>query len=240
MFQQDKQGILGNLAFVGSQSFPHMGCAKTRTPLAWKQMGGLLRYSNNGLMLRQQYAVTGEVLAMADTDSDRRRFLGFLTNLLMAVIGAIVAIPALYYIFAPLRRKSGEAAGAAFQDAGPLSEIPVGEWRLLAIEMVHQDGWKKTRIKHALWVRRQDKGNQAVTVLSSICPHLGCPINWHPDQSRFNCPCHGGLFDVDGKHTGGPPPRSMDPLEFEVRAGRLWVRWQDFKIGVAERVPVSI
>jgi hypothetical protein len=32
----------------------------------------------------------------------------------------------------------------------------------------------------------------------------------------------------------------MDPLEFEVRAGRLWVRWQDFKIGVAEHVPVSV
>jgi hypothetical protein len=29
----------------------------------------------------------------------------------------------------------------------------------------------------------------------------------------------------------------MDPLEYEVRAGRLWVRWQDFKIGVAERIP---
>jgi len=23
----------------------------------------------------------------------------------------------------------------------------------------------------------------------------------------------------------------MDPLDFEVRDGRLWVRWQDFQIG---------
>jgi hypothetical protein len=31
----------------------------------------------------------------------------------------------------------------------------------------------------------------------------------------------------------------MDPLPFEVRAGRLRVRWQDFKIGVSERIPVN-
>jgi hypothetical protein len=31
----------------------------------------------------------------------------------------------------------------------------------------------------------------------------------------------------------------MDPLEFEVRDGRLWVRWQDFRIGVAQHVPVE-
>ena len=78
-----------------------------------------------------------------------------------------------------------------------------------------------------------------MTVLSSICPHLGCPINWIADKDQFNCPCHGGIFNADGAHVGGPPPRSMDTLDFEVRAGRLWVRWQDFKIGVPQRVPVT-
>jgi Rieske Fe-S protein len=153
----------------------------------------------------------------------------------------MLAIPAVAYFVGPLRKKSedGDAAGA-FQDAGPLSEIPVGEWRLLSVDMVQQDGWKKSRVKHAIWVHRKEKGEQSITVLSSICPHLGCPINWHPDQTQFICPCHGGIFNKDGDHTGGPPPRSMDPLPYEVRAGRLRVRWQDFKIGVAERIPVSV
>lgn len=31
----------------------------------------------------------------------------------------------------------------------------------------------------------------------------------------------------------GPPPRGMDALDWEVRGDRLFVRWQDFKIGVA-------
>jgi len=111
---------------------------------------------------------------------------------------------------------------------------------LLALEMVHEDGWRQTRVRHSVWVRRRAQGDGDIKVLSSICPHLGCPINWHPDQSQFNCPCHGGLFNADGTHTGGPPPRGMDPLDYEVRAGRLWVRYQDFKIGVASRIPVNV
>ena len=179
---------------------------------------------------------------MAITGSDRRGFLGLLTSLLMAGIGLLVAIPATGYFFGPLRRRSEEdQSGASFQDAGPLSEIPLGQWRLLSVEMVHEDGWKRTtRARHAIWVHRRDDSDTGITVLSSICPHLGCPINWHLEQSQFFCPCHGGIFDTDGQQIGGPPPRAMDPLEFEVRSGRLWVRWQDFKIGVAERVPVSV
>lgn len=177
---------------------------------------------------------------MANTDTNRRGFLGLFTGLLLGAIGLLVAIPALSYFLAPLRRKSGaEGSGPAFLDAGPVSDIPVGEWRLLSLEDVQKDGWKEVRVRRAVWVRRQGVGKSDLAVLSSICPHLGCYINWHPDQSQFVCPCHGGLFAADGRQTGGPPPRAMDPLEFEVRAGRLWVRWQDFKIGVAERIPVS-
>jgi hypothetical protein len=32
----------------------------------------------------------------------------------------------------------------------------------------------------------------------------------------------------------------MDPLAFEVRGDRLWVHRQDFKIGVPERISVSV
>jgi Rieske Fe-S protein len=176
---------------------------------------------------------------MANTGTNRRGFLGLITSLLMAIIGALVAAPALAYFFAPLRRRP-ENGGPMFTDAGPLADIPVGPWRLVPVELVRADGWKKTRVRQAVWVHRHGEGDRAMTVLSSICPHLGCPINWHPDQSQFVCPCHGGIFNAEGRNTGGPPPRPMDPLEFEVRGGRLWVRWQDFKIGVADRIPVRV
>lgn len=178
---------------------------------------------------------------MALTNNNRRRFLGFLTTVVLAVIGLLVAIPALGFFLAPLRRRlTEEGAGAVFVNVGPLAALPAGKWHLLSLEISHMDGWKRSRVTHSIWVRRDGEGHDEITVLSPICPHLGCPINWHPDQSEFMCPCHGGTFDSDGRHISGPPPRSMDPLPFEVRAGQLWVRWENFKIGVAERVPVNV
>jgi quinol---cytochrome c reductase iron-sulfur subunit, bacillus type len=176
--------------------------------------------------------------SMSHSEPNRRRFLSFVTKLLTAFLGLLVAVPVIGSFLAPLWRKPNEEA--AYIDAGPLSNFPFGEWRLHALEMVQEDGWKRTRVRHAVWVRRQGEDEHGITVLSSICPHLGCPINWHPDRSQFFCPCHGGIFDVMGQRIGGPPPRPMDSLAFEVRAGRLWVRWQDFKIGVAEKTPVSV
>ena len=178
---------------------------------------------------------------MANAATDRRGFLTLLADLVIALLALVVAIPALGYFFAPLRRKAeAETDRISFSDAGPLSDFPVGQWRLVTLEMVQEDGWKKSRARHAVWIRRLGEGAQGITVLTSICPHLGCPINWHPDQSQFVCPCHGGVFSADGQRQSGPPPRNMDPLELEVREGRLRIRWQDFKIGVAERIPVSV
>jgi hypothetical protein len=37
---------------------------------------------------------------------------------------------------------------------------------------------------------------------------------------------------------GGPPPRPLDELETEVRDGSVFVKYRDFRLGVAERVPV--
>jgi menaquinol-cytochrome c reductase iron-sulfur subunit len=177
---------------------------------------------------------------MPATDN-RRGFLGWCTGLLLAVLGLLVAVPALGYVCAPLRRRRQEdAGGAGFVDIGPVADLPVGEWSLRTVTLTQEDAWtKRGQVRRAVWVRRQADGDGTMTVLSPLCPHLGCPINWHPDRAQFQCPCHGGVFASDGKSVSGPPPRSMDPLAFEVRAGRLWVRWQDFKIGVADRVPVS-
>jgi Rieske Fe-S protein len=173
-------------------------------------------------------------------DSSRRGFFGFLTDLILVAIGLLIAVPAVRYLWAPLRGKDDEGESTVFLDAGPLADIKPGEWRLVTVEKISRDGWKKSNVRHAVWVRRSSDGEKGISVLSSICPHLGCPVNWHADDKRFICPCHGGIFNAEGNQIAGPPPRSMDPLEYEVRAGRLYVGWQDFKIGTAERVSVSV
>jgi menaquinol-cytochrome c reductase iron-sulfur subunit len=178
---------------------------------------------------------------MPNEGATRRGFLSFLTNTLMAVIAALLAVPAIAYVWSPLRKKPGEKnAGDGFSDAGPVTDLPIGKWQLVSIDVVRQDGWEKTRTGRGVYVRRNGEGSQDIEVLSPICPHLGCSVSWQSESDQFMCPCHKGVFNAKGTFISGPPPRGMDTLEAEIRGGRLWVRWQDFKIGVPERVSVEV
>ena len=36
------------------------------------------------------------------------------------------------------------------------------------------------------------------------CPHLGCQLEWNPDERSWDCPCHGSRFDRFGRLLSGP------------------------------------
>jgi len=72
-----------------------------------------------------------------------------------------------------------------------------------------------------------------LNVLSSSCAHLGCPVRWlvKEDGGEFLCPCHGGIYDINGDYVGGPPPRGMYRFTSEVREdGYIYVK-HEFDIG---------
>ena len=55
------------------------------------------------------------------------------------------------------------------------------------------------------------------------CTHLSCPVYYSRDQQRLECPCHEGAFDaLTGDVLYGPPPRPLDTIEVESRAGQVW------------------
>ncbi|MDP9172875.1 MAG: ubiquinol-cytochrome c reductase iron-sulfur subunit [Planctomycetota bacterium] len=178
---------------------------------------------------------------MAGPNPNRRRFLSVCTAALIALMTGLIFAPVLAFVTSPLRRRRGSnAAGDDFSDAGALDSIPIGTCTLLPIEIVRQDGWVKTRQTRSIWVLVKGTAPVDVQVLSPICTHLGCPVGWWPGSSQFKCPCHGGTFSEDGTVVSGPPPRGMDKLEHEIRDGHLWVRWQDFRISVNERIAVQM
>jgi menaquinol-cytochrome c reductase iron-sulfur subunit len=59
--------------------------------------------------------------------------------------------------------------------------------------------------------------------LSTRCMHLGCPVRFVAASQRFICPCHGGVYDFEGKVTGGPPVRPLDRFYTRVRNGQVEV-----------------
>ncbi len=43
-----------------------------------------------------------------------------------------------------------------------------------------------------------------------VCTHLGCIYSWTPANYRFECPCHGSKYRLDGRRIEAPAPRTLD------------------------------
>lgn len=41
------------------------------------------------------------------------------------------------------------------------------------------------------------------------CPHLGCQLEWNPDELSWDCPCHGSRFDRFGNLLSGPAQENL-------------------------------
>jgi cytochrome b6-f complex iron-sulfur subunit len=60
-------------------------------------------------------------------------------------------------------------------------------------------------------------------VMSWKCPHLGCTVPWVESEGRFNCPCHGSIYNAKGEVLAGPAPRPLDIYPAEVVGNELIV-----------------
>ena len=88
---------------------------------------------------------------MTDMNNDRRRFLSICTDVLLLVLGGLLAIPGLGYVLGPVRgRSSAGEGGGDLSEIGALADLPVGTWKLLPLEVVQQDGWEQSKQKHAV------------------------------------------------------------------------------------------
>ena len=85
-----------------------------------------------------------------------------------------------------------------------------------------------------MWLLRK---GEDVKVFSAVCPHLGCTVNVNAEG--FLCACHESKWNVSGQTLSGPAPRGLDTLETRVTDGKLQVRYQDFKQGIATKEAIG-
>ena len=64
--------------------------------------------------------------------------------------------------------------------------------------------------------------------ISAKCTHLGCTVDWNPEENAFVCPCHGSRFDENGQVVDGP---AADPL------ARVTVTTNQDQIGLVNAPP---
>jgi menaquinol-cytochrome c reductase iron-sulfur subunit len=162
---------------------------------------------------------------------NRRSFLGALLALGSVFVGALLSVPLIRFAIFPLIRRTTDLKKSPVGSMSEFSSLTEPAMRTIQIEQI--DGWRKTVSEKIVYITK-DQRNQ-LSVLTSICPHLGCTVPWNKEKKQFICPCHGGTFSVDGSRVSGPSQRGMDTLETYVEDGRLLVRFQYFRQLVSDK-----
>jgi Rieske Fe-S protein len=184
---------------------------------------------------------------------------GFLTGALAAVVGTVVGlvpvVAGLLFFLDPLLRKksarkieNGSGSGRVIKDENGFIKLSVtrdslpddGTPQMSTVIDDIVDAWNMypNQPRGTVWLRKNEDGS--VLVLNATCPHLGCSVDFRPEEGDFFCPCHTSAFALkDGQKTNQIPPRGMDHLELKQGTGdEIWVKYQNFKAGDAEQIPI--
>lgn len=165
----------------------------------------------------------------------RRTFLRWATAVSAFGAAVLAGLPSLRAFFSPTFKKPEGKRWVKLGEAD-LFDIGLPPTKVDFAETV-KDAWVENRALRSVWVYTED--GEQFTVYNARCTHLGCAVFFDKDKRVLHSPCHHGLFDVkNGTVLGGPPPRPLDTLEWKVENGMLYCAYQDFRVGIPQKVPV--
>ena len=106
------------------------------------------------------------------------------------------------------------AAGRRWIKASRFSDLSPGTPTPVVVAPRATDGWHRTRKPRVVFLTATEAGE--VRALSATCTHLGCRVAWNGAADRFECPCHKGAYDRDGRVVAGPPPAPLPAVMVRV------------------------
>lgn len=136
---------------------------------------------------------------------NRKEFLSYLVGssfLLMGLTGTSIISG---YLWPP--KKIEESGGEATQ-VGEEKDIPLNSAKIVQ----HQN--KPVLVVHT---------SSGFIGLSAVCTHLGCIVKWSEEKKQILCPCHAGVFDIDGNVVSGPVPSPLPKVAVKVVGGKVYV-----------------
>ena len=134
---------------------------------------------------------------------NRRRFLKSLLALLGTTLFAAFIYPLVRFLAPP----GGEAEGKKV--VIKRSEIPAGSAKDIVVNNIP-----------SIIINTPEKG---FIVLSKICTHLGCLVEYDKNKSRLLCPCHAGVYSLDGNVVSGPPPKPLRKFPVKVEGEEILI-----------------
>ncbi len=151
---------------------------------------------------------TPQVLEMADDQRgddapDRRDFLGMAITGTAAALGALSVYPVVRF----LQPRSDESASSV--RVGEAEKFPRGSAQTVMLG------------NRPALVLRMDDGTFRAYV--ALCTHLQCTVGYSAKTKQIECPCHRGIYSVEGQNISGPPPRPLTQLKVDIVDGVVTV-----------------
>jgi menaquinol-cytochrome c reductase iron-sulfur subunit len=190
----------------------------------------------------------------------RRAFMGRSIAIVAGAIGVTLLVPIGSYILAAATTPLLDH----WVDLGvKIQDLPLDEPVQKPFQAISVSGWMRVPEQRSVWLVRHsgpsDKWSEPedqakrldsayetahsdsrLTVLSPVCPHLGCEPQWHKNQKLFICPCHHSIYQINGNRIEGPAPRPMDQLPVKIsQDGSISVIYEQFAIGIAAKVRLA-
>jgi cytochrome b6-f complex iron-sulfur subunit len=132
----------------------------------------------------------------------RRRFL----KMILAFLGSITFLSFAYSLVKFLASIPAASAGDKKLVISK-TDIPSGESRNIIYGNIP-----------VVVINRPEKGFVA---FSRVCTHLGCLVDYNERKHVFLCPCHAGIFDIEGNVVSGPPPKAMNVIPLRIEGGNI-------------------
>lgn len=154
---------------------------------------------------------------LATEPHDRRGFLVRLIQATHAIIGATLAFVVGGAVVAP----SFSRRDALWLHAGDLPSLEDDTPLPITLRIARPDGASEVVDRRVVYLV---KSGGAVRAFDSTCTHLGCRTKFNPETMQIECPCHGGIYDVQGRVIAGPPPAPLASLPTRIEDDKVLVQ----------------
>ena len=153
----------------------------------------------------------------AGSGMSRREFLYYIWGASMVLL-TLEAVGLLVWFLIP-RFREGEFGGKFVL---PVDAVPgvnaepanFADGRFWLVNLDTQDP------NELMYPAKDEVGDPIIGVCAvyKVCTHLGCIYAWTPANDRFECPCHGSKYRLDGRRIESPAPRTLDRFLVEALA----------------------
>jgi Rieske Fe-S protein len=152
--------------------------------------------------------IAGSLENVAVHDEDRR---SMLARLVTGVLGLVTA--GLAGLFGAVAAPGASSSDRRWRRALSADDLSTGGPTTAFLAERYADGWYQTRRQSVVFI---DREGDAYRAFSATCTHLGCRVRWDAEAEQFKCPCHGGVFDREGRVVAGPPPAPLQRLAVRI------------------------